>query len=90
MVLIFDGGEGGAHNTWDYLHVSDWETPDIRGVIAQREKSREQAAENDSASEEPAGSNSASPSWPLGVGVGLGGLLLGAAIHRIAGKRRRA
>jgi hypothetical protein len=23
MVLIFDGGEGGAHNTWDYLHVID-------------------------------------------------------------------
>jgi hypothetical protein len=23
MVLIFDGGEGGAHNTWDYLHVVD-------------------------------------------------------------------
>lgn len=21
MVLIFDGEEGGAHNTWDYLHV---------------------------------------------------------------------
>lgn len=21
MVLIFDGSEGGAHNTWDYLHV---------------------------------------------------------------------
>jgi hypothetical protein len=23
MVLIFDGEEGGAHNTWDYLHVVD-------------------------------------------------------------------
>lgn len=23
MVLIFDGGEGGAHNTWDYVHVVD-------------------------------------------------------------------
>lgn len=21
MVLIFDGEEGGAHNTWDYLHL---------------------------------------------------------------------
>lgn len=23
IVLIFDGGEGGAHNTWAYLHVID-------------------------------------------------------------------
>jgi hypothetical protein len=23
IVLIFNGGEGGAHNTWDYLHVVD-------------------------------------------------------------------
>ena len=26
MVLIWDGGEGGGHNTWDYLHV--WDEPD--------------------------------------------------------------
>lgn len=25
MVLIFDGGEGGAHSTWGYLHVIDSE-----------------------------------------------------------------
>jgi hypothetical protein len=33
MVLIFDGGEGGAHNTWDYLHVTDWDKPDSAGVV---------------------------------------------------------
>ncbi len=34
MVLIFDGEEGGAHNTWDYLHVVD----------RARRKSRQQPA----------------------------------------------
>jgi len=23
MVLVFDGEEGGDHNTWEYLHVID-------------------------------------------------------------------
>lgn len=32
MVLIFDGGEGGAHSTWDYLHVVDSERP-APGVV---------------------------------------------------------
>ena len=33
MVLILDGGEGGAHNTWDYLHVTDWNAPSTPGVV---------------------------------------------------------
>ena len=36
MVLIFDGGEGGAHNTWDYLHVVDADGPNL-GVAAARD-----------------------------------------------------
>lgn len=28
IVLIFDGEEGGSHNTWDYLHVRDWDRRD--------------------------------------------------------------
>ncbi len=87
MVLIFDGEEGGAHNTWDYLHVTDWDNPDRRGVIAQREEPRDRAADKDSASEEPAGSNNPTP-WPLILGIALGGLLLGAAVHRTAARRQ--
>ena len=37
MVLIFDGGEGGAHNTWDYLHVTDWDELNQPGVVAARD-----------------------------------------------------
>ena len=33
MVLIFDGGEGGAHNTWEYLHIIDPEQA-TTGVVA--------------------------------------------------------
>ena len=33
LVLIFDGGEGGAHNTWDYLHVIDLDRS-TAGVVA--------------------------------------------------------
>lgn len=31
LVLIFDGSEGGAHSTWDYLHVAG---PAPRGTVA--------------------------------------------------------
>ena len=33
MVLIFDGAEGGAHNTWEYLHIIDPEQA-TTGVVA--------------------------------------------------------
>ena len=32
-MLIFDGGEGGAHNTWEYLHIIDPEQA-ATGVMA--------------------------------------------------------
>jgi len=35
MVLIFDGSEGGAHNSWDYLHVVD---PVRVGSLRERER----------------------------------------------------
>ncbi len=34
MVLVFDGEEGGAHNTWDYVHVADYENSTPGGVVA--------------------------------------------------------
>ena len=36
LVLIFDGGEGGAHSTWEYLHVVEPADRSGRGVIAWR------------------------------------------------------
>jgi hypothetical protein len=33
MVLIFDGDEGGAHNTWDYVHVFDTRPGVPAGVV---------------------------------------------------------
>jgi len=38
MVLIFDGDEAGAHNTWDYLHVTDWDDKDTGAVVAETER----------------------------------------------------
>lgn len=91
MVLIWDGDEGGAHNTWDYLHVAalDDEDPgeDPSGVVAQQEQSPEPTAGKSPTPQETSGSNTSTP-WPLVAGVGLGGLILGVAGSRATRRRR--
>lgn len=36
LVLIFDGSEGGAHNSWEYLHVLDAVERAQSGVVTPR------------------------------------------------------
>ena len=87
MVLIWDGEEGGAHNTWDYLHVTDRGEPDRAGVIAQQQEPPEPADGNSPALQEPRGSNASIP-WPLVAAVGLGGLILGVVGSRFVASHR--
>jgi hypothetical protein len=87
MVLIWDGEEGGGHNTWDYLHVTDWDEPAGPGVTGPQETSTERSQRN-SATRNESRESSSSPPWPLVAGVGFGGLVLGFAGSRAAGRRR--
>ena len=75
MVLVWDGDEGGAHNTWDYLHVVDLDAPD---------PPPRPAAETAPPPAAPRGRP-----WELIAGVGLAGLLLGAAGVRATARRGR-
>ena len=86
MVLIWDGEEGGAHNTWDYLHVTDRGEPDRAGVVAQQEEPPKPADGKSPALEEPSGSDASTP-WPLVAGAGLGGLILGVVVSRLVARR---
>lgn len=98
MVLIWDGDEGGAHNTWEYLHVVDRDESDGLGVVAQRDEPRPTAerlrpenatrsAQGNPTPEKPSGSSSSTP-WSLIAAIGLGSLFLGAVGGRAAGRRR--
>jgi hypothetical protein len=87
MVLIWDGGEGGAHNTWHYLHVTDRDDPDTRGVVAQREEPPQRRDGDRPPLPAPGGSDASTP-WPLILGIGLGGLTLGVTGSRAAARRR--
>ncbi len=76
MVLIFDGEEGGAHNTWDYLHVTGragGQTTDQAGGEASS-SSKMPSEGTHEPSEAPAASRAAT------VGVGVGALVLGAVL----------
>ena len=86
MVLIWDGEEGGAHNSWDYLHVVARDEPVGLGVVGQQEEPPDSAMRNGPAREE---SNSdATIRWPLIAGISVGALLLGAAAGRAIPRRR--
>jgi len=87
MVLIWDGEEGGAHNTWDYLHVTERGDPDRAGVVAQQKEPAEPAGGDHPGLQEPTGFNAAIP-WPLVAGVGVGGLILGVLGSRLVARRR--
>lgn len=88
MVLIWDGDEGGGHNSWEYLHVTDWDEPDGPGVVAQQEEAPEQDSANSPTPTEEAGGTNSSTPWPLVAGIGLGGVIFGAAASRAAARRR--
>ena len=78
MVLIFDGSEGGAHNTWEYLHVIN---PDeaTAGVVARPRPTRDPAAAPAGEGRRDASSHESAGSWAVLGAVALACLLLAAA-----------
>lgn len=87
LVLIFDGGEGGAHNTWDYVHVVDSDEAAAAGTIAAGSGRAGSADGGAGAPTDEAGPRT--PRWPLLGGVGLAGLLAGMATSAAVRRRRR-
>lgn len=71
MVLIWDGGEGGSHNTWDYLHVVDLDERDDPGATE-----GEQPPATGETREDPEPPVGPSSSWPAIAGVGVAGIAL--------------
>ena len=85
MVLIFDGGEGGAHNTWDYVHVIT-DREDHAGVVGAASERRRAAGGADRA---PGGTTgSGTPRWTVLGGAGAACLLIGAAGGAVLRRRR--
>jgi hypothetical protein len=84
MVLIFDGGEGGAHNTWDYLHVVD---------RARHEPSRQPTATTPTRQRAPTPSATTSsetdPALAALFGTAAGGILTLTGVYLVARRRRR-
>jgi len=88
MVLIFDGGEGGAHNTWDYLHVVPRrDSAPLAGVVTAQTTTSGTAKAGPVAAQRAsnASGDNASQAWPLLVAAL--GLATGAAFVR--SRRRR-
>lgn len=76
LILIFDGSEGGAHNTWDYLHV-----PGPAPAATQRPPAR-----RPSSSPRASSDGTAWLAWlAAGIALGVGGALV---YNRGASKRR--
>jgi hypothetical protein len=86
LVLIFDGSEGGYHNTWDYLHVTTSGKPDEQGVVA-RQATPAAAAGPTERTTEQVGESGGSTPWPL-LGAALGGVAVGVAAGARIGKHR--
>ncbi len=84
MVLIFDGSEGGAHNTWDYLHVVN---------RARREPGQQPLATTPSRrpASAPAATSSSkmNPTLTALSGGAAGGILTLTGVYLAARRRRR-
>jgi len=89
MVLVFDGEEGGDHNTWEYLHVIDRSDSEPAAVIAKPEQ------EADSSNGRPVDSVERSSDGPVSgwvgsVAVGVAGLVIGAVVAMAAARLRES
>jgi len=83
MVLIFDGEEGGAHNTWEYLHVIDRDDARTTGVVSERKRATQPAppAQQSQSSKPTTG-------WALTLAVAATGVLFGSALTAMWRRRR--
>lgn len=99
MVMIWDGGEAGAHNSWEYLHVTDRDEPHGLGVVAHEQEEFSESAERNSPEEtkgpaegsprpEKRSESNGSVPWPLAAGIGLGGLFVGVVGSRVVARRQ--
>lgn len=87
LVLIFDGTEGGNHNTWEYLHVTELDKHDEEGVVAWQSASPAPLGASGQAPRQLDRSDTYSP-WLLLVAAALGGVAVGAVVGARIGKRR--
>jgi len=93
MVLVFDGEEGGAHNTWEYLHVVAAGQAPPAGVVAAGGRNRRPTGQTGPSDPAPApapaasaeASGGSSVAWPLLLLAAGGGL----AVGLVAGRRLR-
>lgn len=76
MVLIWDGEEGGGHNTWDYLHVVDWDERAGRGVTAAGQPPITEEAGSSTPGRRPEQPVGPSTAWPVIAAVGMAGIAL--------------
>jgi hypothetical protein len=89
MVLVFDGEEGGDHNTWEYLHVTDRDDSDPAGVVANPEQTAHAPAGGIPDSVEVSADEPANP-WDVALGAGVAGLVIGAVVAAATVRRRNA
>jgi hypothetical protein len=84
MVLIFDGGEGGAHNTWDYLHVVNRARHELSRQLRATTPTRQRAPTS------PATTNSETDPALAGLlGGAAGGILTLIGVYLVDRRRRR-
>jgi hypothetical protein len=90
MVLIFDGGEGGAHSTWDYLHVIDSERP-AQGVVGRTSTDARPQGASDGVRKGGQDDGSAARGLVVAAVVAaVAGLGAGFGLGRLRRQRRRA
>ena len=90
VVLIFDRGEGGSHNTWDYVHVipPEGEKDGVDGVVARGGPSQA-PRDNRQDALRPGDEPGSSTRWPALVAAAVGGVAVGVAIGALVRKRLR-
>jgi hypothetical protein len=84
MVLIFDGDEAGAHNTWDYLHVTDSDDKDTGAVVAETDRRGPSPSPEGQAPDGPGGR------VRLIIAVGVAAFFLGSAAGTWRSRHRRS
>ena len=88
MVLVFDGEEGGDHNTWEYLHVIDRSDSEPAAVIAGPEHDPDSSKRRSVDSVERS-AGAPVTRWAVSAAVGIAGLVIGAVVAMAAARRRK-
>lgn len=89
LVLIFDGSEGGAHSTREYIHVIDPNEPDQGGVVAQRQRRPGRAAANTIRTQRDSRFRESGGWWAVLAAAVIGSAAAGVGVERWRGRRRK-